>query len=377
MWNFGVGVYKMLTFLEKAPKAVLSDIVAAYQASSGKVLYPAQVENLLMHVQAYRESLLRNDIQWCVEQNLVAYAIDEHLDALGVMMATPRLQPTAAQCKIRLTLAAPSIPGRSFAAGTRIGTEDGKLTFVTQDPCYVISNQSVSNTDVRAVCTTLGKEGNGMAPGVVCVLDPAIEGVSVENTDASEGGADMETDAAYRARLMLSAAGFGGGSAKAYRYWALSASSLVVDALAVNGAERGDIEIYVLSDEGEPSQELLATVKAKCNRDDVRLIGDYVNAIPAVRREYSIRAEITVYDTHDPEIVLDRVSILAAEYARAHKSRLGADVTPTQVLLALSPIGEGLYHVNLLEPSEILDIGPNEWAEATAIEITLAGVANG
>jgi phage-related baseplate assembly protein len=151
----------------------------------------------------------------------------------------------------------------------------------------------------------------------------------------------------------------------------------VVDALAVNGQERGDIEIYVLSDEGEPSQELLATVKEKCNRDDVRLIGDYVNAIPAVRREYAIRAEITVYDTHDPEIVLDKVSILAAEYARAHKSRLGADVTPTQVLLALSPVGEGLYHVNLLEPSEILDIGPNEWAQATQIEITLAGVANG
>ena len=367
-----------LTFLEKSPKAVLADIIAAYQASSGKVLYPAQVENLLMHVQAYRESLLRNDIQWCAEQNLVAYAIDEHLDALGVMMGTPRLQPAAATCRIRLTLAAPSIPGRSFAAGTRITTEDGKLAFVTQAPCYVISNQSVSNTDVTAVCTSLGKDGNGMAPGVVCVLDPAIDGVSVENTTASEGGADLEGDAAYRERLMLSAARFGcGGSAKAYRYWALSASSLVVDALAVNGVERGDINIYVLSDEGEPSQELLSKVKEICNRDDVKLIGDYVNAVPAVRREYAIRAEVTVYDTHDPEIVLDKVGILAAEYARAHKSRLGADVTPTQVLMALSPVSEGLYYVNLLEPSEILTIAPDEWAEATAIEITLAGVANG
>ena len=367
-----------LAFLERSPKAILDALIAEYQVASGKVLYPAQIENLLLHIAAYRESLLRNDIQWCAEQNLVTYAIGEHLDAIGVMMNTPRLQPTAATCRIRLTLAEPSISGWSFAAGTRISTADGKLTFVTQTPCYVISNQSVSNTDVTAVCTTYGKMGNGMAQGVVCVLDPAIAGVSAENTSASEGGADLEGDAAYRERLMLSAARFGcGGSAKAYRYWALSASSLVVDALVVNGAERGDIDIYVLSDEGEPSQELLAKVNETCNRDDVRLIGDYVNAIPAVRREYSIRAEVIVFDTHDPEIVLDKVSVLATEYARAHKAKLGADVTPTQVLMALSPVSEGLYYVNLLEPSEILTIGPDEWAEATEINISLAGVANG
>jgi len=367
-----------LTFLEKSPKAILADILAAYQDSSGKVLYPAQVENLLMHVQAYRESLLRNDIQWCAEQNLVAYAIDEHLDALGVMMATPRLQPTAAQCRVRLTLAEPSIPGRAFPPGLVVTTEDGKLAFETQDASYVISNQSVSSIDVTAICTTLGKSGNGMNSGAVCVLDPAIDGVSVENVTATEGGGDLESDSAYRERLMLSAARFGcGGSAKAYRYWALTASSLVVDALAVNGAERGDINIYVLADSGEPSQELLATVQDVCNRDDVRLIGDYVTAIPAVRREYTIQAEITVYDTHDPDIVLDKIRILAAEYARKHRVKLGSDVTPTQVLMALSPVSDGLYHVNLLEPSTILDIGPNEWAEATEITITLAGVSNG
>jgi len=377
-WHSCWGHKVTLSFLEKSPKAILADILAAYQDSSGKVLYPAQIENLLLHVQAYRESLLRNDIQWCAEQNLVAYAIDEHLDALGVMMATPRLQPTSAQCRVHLILDEASIPGRAFPPGLRITTEDGKFCFETIDPLYVISNQDESNTDVVAVCTALGKDANGLEPGIVCLLDPAITGVSVVNTTATEGGGDLEGDAAYRERLMMAAARFGcGGSAKAYRYWALTASSLVLDALAVNGAERGDINIYVLADGGTPSQELLATVQETCNSDDVRLIGDYITAIPAVKLEYTINAEITVYDTHDPDIVLDQVGILAAEYARTHKRKLGADVTPTQVLMALSPQGAGLYHVNLIEPSSILEVGPNEWAEATAITITLAGVANG
>jgi phage-related baseplate assembly protein len=53
------------------------------------------------------------------------------------------------------------------------------------------------------------------------------------------------------------------------------------------------------------------------------------------------------------------------------------NVTPTQILMALSPVGETLYHVVLEEPAEIIEIDECSFPEATSIEITLAGVTRG
>ncbi|MDR2697487.1 MAG: baseplate J/gp47 family protein, partial [Holophagales bacterium] len=161
----------------------------------------------------------------------------------------------------------------------------------------------------------------------------------------------------------------------AYRYWALSASSLVADALAVSERSSGDIHIYVLSKDGAASSDLCKIVEDLCNQNTVRLINDYVRAFPAEACAYRIRADITVYDTYDPEIVLDKVRILAHEYRLAHRVKLGADVTPTQVLLALKT--DGLYQVNLIEPAGIVEVDEAKWAECSEIDIRLAGVTCG
>ena len=366
-----------LNFLDKSPRDIIQGLAATYQASTGKVLYPSQVENLLLHVLAYRESLLRNDIQHCAGQNLVAYAIGPHLDRLGDMMACPRLQPAAAQCRVRFALAAPAPQGRSIPAGTRIATEDGGHVFLTAAPAYVLSGQSQS-TIVTATAEATGAAPNGLPTGAICKADPAIPWVSAENVTEADQGADLETDEAYRARLMLSSTAYGsGGTAAGYRYHALSASALIADALAVPGDASGHIVIYILTQDGHPSGDLLAAVNERCNRPDIRIIGDYITAMPAIAVPYAIRASLTIYDTHDPALVMDRVNALAAQFAHSHRQRLGYDVTPTQVLMALSQQSEALYHVELHEPSGIVPIGPAQWPNCTEIEINLAGVSNG
>lgn len=49
------------------PNLILSDMIAAFQAAAGRTLYPAQVERLLINLYAYRESLVRNAIQYAGE----------------------------------------------------------------------------------------------------------------------------------------------------------------------------------------------------------------------------------------------------------------------------------------------------------------------
>jgi phage-related baseplate assembly protein len=365
----------MMKFLETDPKTIFSSLKNRFESISNRVLYPAQVENLLLRVAAYSTSILRNSIQHSAEQNLVAYAIDDHLDALGVMMDTPRLQPTAAECRVQFILETPTQPGRSFPAGTRITTEDGKIVFETLDTAYIITHNTASSI-VSARCITTGTAANGLDTGVLCVIDPAIDGVSVANTTPTWGGGNLENDTAYRERLALAPARFGcGGSKAAYRYWALSASSLVADALASpSKSNDGNIEICILAKDNdveiEATQELCSIVQEFCNCDTVRLINDYVHVSPARAEHYSIKAEITVYDTHDAAIVLDKVRALAAEYTLRQKAKLGLDVTPTQVLLALKT--DGLYKVDLIEPADIVIIDDTKFAYCDVIDIELA-----
>jgi len=290
-----------LSFLEKAPDAILKDTIAAFESASGRVLYPSQVENLLLHTLAYRESLLRQDIQHCAEQNLVAYAIGRHLDELGGNLETPRLQPTAAETRVWFGLDDPApVGGCQFPPGTRVTTEDGKVAFETTVTAYVIGGQSVSTAPVRARCTVTGAVGNGLDGGLdggaVCCLDPKQTGVAAWNTEGTDGGSDLETDEAYRERLMMSMSRFGGGTKNAYRLWAMTASALVSDALATRGDE-GKIHIYIHtpeSTEQTASPELCAIVQDYCNRDDVCLVNDIVLVHPAEHLDYTIRATITV-----------------------------------------------------------------------------------
>ncbi|MGH8115480.1 MAG: hypothetical protein ACREPS_10585, partial [Rhodanobacteraceae bacterium] len=61
------------TFINDAdglnPNLILADMVATFQAAAGRTLQPAQVERLLINLYAYRESLVRNAIQYAGQQN--------------------------------------------------------------------------------------------------------------------------------------------------------------------------------------------------------------------------------------------------------------------------------------------------------------------
>lgn len=78
-------------FVERDPAAIVAAMVADYEAKSGKTLYPAQVERLLIDMVAYRETLTRMAIQEAACQNLLAFANFPMLDYLGELVGVVRL----------------------------------------------------------------------------------------------------------------------------------------------------------------------------------------------------------------------------------------------------------------------------------------------
>ncbi|TXF11939.1 baseplate assembly protein [Pelomicrobium methylotrophicum] len=71
--------------------AIRAEIAAAYEGATGKTLYPAQVESLLVDLIAYRETLLRAAINDAARQNLVRFARSPMLDYLGELVGVARL----------------------------------------------------------------------------------------------------------------------------------------------------------------------------------------------------------------------------------------------------------------------------------------------
>ena len=83
------------------PNLILADMVAAFQAAAGRTLQPAQVERLLINLYAYRESLVRNAIQYAGQQNLLAFAAFPMLDYLGQLLSVVRLPAQGASTTLQ------------------------------------------------------------------------------------------------------------------------------------------------------------------------------------------------------------------------------------------------------------------------------------
>src|SRR5580704_13343513 len=105
------------------PNLILADMIAEFEAAAGRVLYPAQVERLLINLYAYRESLVRNAIQYAAQQNLLAFA------------------------------------SFTIAAGTLVGTNDGQFTFATSATIILAAGATISS--VAATATAPGADANG------------------------------------------------------------------------------------------------------------------------------------------------------------------------------------------------------------------------
>src|SRR5271170_4732012 len=113
------------------PNLILSDMVAAFQAAAGRTLQPAQVERLLINLYAYRESLVRNAIQYTGQQNLLAYAAFPMIDYLGQLLGVTRLPAQSATVTLQFTLTEPLSISYTIPAQTQAGTTDGQFVFAT------------------------------------------------------------------------------------------------------------------------------------------------------------------------------------------------------------------------------------------------------
>jgi phage-related baseplate assembly protein len=362
------------------PNLILADMIAEFEAAAGRTLQPAQVERLLINLYAYRESLVRNAIQYAAQQNLVAFAAFPMLDYLGALVGVTRLAAQPATTTLQFTLESALTVAVTIAAGTRAGTADGQYAFATNSALTI--PPGATSGAVEATATTPGAGANGYLAGQVNVqLNPSALVASVANTATTTGGSAPETDDHLRERIQAAPNRFSvAGPTGAYRFFALSVDPAIVDAQVTSPAP-GQVSVYILTgpvsvqpapspnSAGVAGATLLSRVAAALGADTVRPLTDTVAVMAVGEVDYQISATITMYSDADPTATMAAASAAAQQFAIGLASKIQRDIVPSQVVAALSV--PGVYEVTLTAPA-YTQLQPGQWANCTAINLTSA-----
>lgn len=184
-----------------------------------------------------------------------------------------------------------------------------------------------------------------------------------------------ETDEALRLRTRQRIIGFANaGGAAHYRYWALSASPEVAD-VEVDSPEPGRVRISVLAKEGDHADDstvpitVLTAVRAVVLRDDIRVLTDTVEVVPAELIPVTVAARIWLYpDT--PMAAFDAIGAGFKE-ALAAQSGLGWDLTPSWVIGELQR--PGVHKVELHSPTTDIRANANQAVRLMNLNLEFAG----
>lgn len=180
-----------------------------------------------------------------------------------------------------------------------------------------------------------------------------------------------ESDEALRLRTRQRIIGFANaGGAAHYRYWALSASPEVAD-VEVDSPEPGRVRISVLAkgEEQTVSDAVLDAVRAVVLRDDIRVLTDTVEVVPAELIPISVAARIWLY----PDTPMAAFEAIGARFkeALAAQSGLGWDLTPSWVIGELQR--PGVHKVELHSPTKDIRANANQAVRLMHLNLEFAG----
>lgn len=361
-------------FIERDVNKITQEWIALYEQKTGKTLQPAQIERILIDVGVYRESLLRIGIQEAAKQNLVNYATYPMLDYLGELVGVKRIDAKFSKTIFKFILDEPLTFDYTIASDIEIESKDGKVIFKTLKAVILPKDQLF--IEIEGEAQTAGIIGNGYLPGEINnLITPIPYLTEVFNTTESSGGAELEDNDPYRERIKQAPEQFSNaGSRGAYRFHTISAHQNIID-VAVVHKQPGVVEIYPLTIDGNPSQEIIDTVQSYLSDDKVRPLTDLVLVKPPEKIDFQIIANLTLYNFADLESVQTLINEKLDAYKKELKSKLGRDIVPTQIIALLNSI-YGVYKVELNTPF-LQELGDYQWANCTDYTVNIAGYING
>jgi len=361
-----------INFLETDPQQLTNEIITTYENVEGRKLAQADPLYLIFLTVASvitKQNIAIND---AARQNLLYYAREDVLEHKGAEWRTPRLTATAATTKLRLHLSVPLTSSQIIPAGALATSSEAAIFFATDYELAI--PPGVDFVDVDLTCTVPGLIGNGFGLGQIDTLVKPLPYVSkVENITISNGGAESETDEAYRERIYMAPEALSNaGSEGAYEYFAKSASALISD-VYVYMPIPGRVNISVLLQNGElPTQEILDAVYETCNPKHVRPLTDFLSVEAPTVVEYDL--DVTYYletESIDKELIRGKIERAIDDYIIWQSEKIGRDINPSKLIREI--VRAGAKRVEVASPVFTV-IQPGQVAQIRNKNVVFGGV---
>lgn len=272
----------------------LGDLVADFQNR-----FPlANVSKLSGHwkrlaVFAGGVAMLHRHLQVIARDVMPDTAAGAQLDRHGAIYAVTRRAPTSAHKAgaLRLTGTAAS----AFTTGTQLTTTDG-LVFALATTS-VIPAAGFIDVDVVAVSTGAATRKSAGTVMTFTAAPAGVDSTAVLQLDMDEDGSDLESDGAYRVRILDTIAQPGmGGNANDYRQWAKQLAGIDEAYVWPLRGGLGSVHIAALHT-GTGSQRILSAGERTA-------LQDYVDDLRPVGYDDFAVLATTVQDT-DVEILVE------------------------------------------------------------------------
>lgn len=362
-----------LKFVTDDPLAYEQELIQTYENLTGRTLYPADPERLLINLQVYALALINHNINYTGNQNLLAYATGQYLDALAEFYGVKRLPAQPARTVLRFSLSEPLSFDVIIPAGTRAGA--GEIVFRTTQETKIPAGSTY--VDVPAECETPGSIGNGFTIGQINQLIDLLPYVTkVENITMSMYGIDEEDDERFRERIRLSIERFSNaGSREAYIYHTKTAHQLIDD-IEVFSPAPGQVTVVFLLKDGEiPNAEMIQLVQKHLSDERIKPLTDFVQVIAPEVVPYEI--EITYYvhrkDEAKVQFIQEAVQKAVQDFIFWTGSKIGRDILPEELIKKVKEAGA--YRVIVNSPS-YTEIAITQVAKGTIRQIRYGGLVN-
>ena len=361
----------MLKLLEVDSSALYDNIIQAMEIATGEPLYPGDERRIFTEAIVQLFVSVTNMCNTACNNKMLQYAEGEALDALGYRMGVTRLPAVAATATFQFTLSSVMTLDVTIPQGTLI-TTDGDVYFATDEELVILAGETTGT--VTGSCTEAGEDGNGFAAGSIAQLVDSIDHVeSAINTTASEGGVDEEDDEDLRDRIHLSNSTFStAGPTKAYEYWAKTADSKIID-VVVDSPDACIVKLYILTEDGLPTEEILQEVEDICSADDVRPLTDEVNAIAPGAVTYNIEAKYytTAEDEEACVATIEGEGGAVDQFISWQAGAIGRDINPNKLLvMCMAPsTGTGCIKMDIAYPTAA-QVGRLQVAQIGTVTLT-------
>lgn len=266
------------------------------------------------------------------KQNILKYSYSDFLDNLASFKGVTRNPAAAATTTLRFTLSAERDTATGIPQGTRVSTA-GSIYFATD--VYAEIPAGSTTVDVPATCTVAGTDGNGLAIGeLTTIVDPIPYVASVSNTTATEGGAEIESDADLAERVFLAPGAYStAGPEDGYIYHAKAYSPAVGDVEATSDQEAGTIDIvFIMADGSTPGEEMIEGMEGYLQGKTIRPMTDLVRVAAPEEVQYTINLTYYINRSDSAKAVTIQAAVAqAVEDYKTWQRAIGRDVNPSQL----------------------------------------------